>query len=74
MRIIKLTPTQFDGDLFINIDHIGDFHTSETDLRHIGKGIATYTRVGVTTHNNGGFKVRETPEQIIELIKQAIEI
>jgi hypothetical protein len=25
--------------------------------------------VGVTTHNNGGFKVKETPEEIIEKIR-----
>lgn len=28
-----------------------------------------HTRLGVTTHNNGGFEVKETPEQIIKLMK-----
>jgi hypothetical protein len=28
-----------------------------------------HTMVGVTTHNNGGFKVKETPEEIIEKIR-----
>jgi hypothetical protein len=28
-----------------------------------------FTTVGVTTHNNGGFRVKETPEEIIVKIK-----
>jgi hypothetical protein len=28
-----------------------------------------HTVVGVTTHNNGGFKVKETPEEILEKIR-----
>jgi hypothetical protein len=28
--------------------------------------------VGVTTHNNGGFNVKETPEEIIELINSGL--
>jgi hypothetical protein len=28
-----------------------------------------HTRIGVTTHNNGGFEVIESPEEIIKLIE-----
>jgi hypothetical protein len=29
-----------------------------------------HTRIGITTHNNGGFEVLETLEQINKLIEQ----
>jgi hypothetical protein len=29
-----------------------------------------HTLIGVTTHNNGGFRVKETPEEILELINK----
>jgi hypothetical protein len=33
-----------------------------------GHKMEKYTKVGVTTHNDGGFKVKETPEEIIQII------
>ena len=30
-----------------------------------------HTRVGITTHNNGGFSIVETPETLIKLINKA---
>jgi hypothetical protein len=30
-----------------------------------------HTRMGVTTHNNGGFMIVETPKEVLELIKNA---
>jgi hypothetical protein len=29
-----------------------------------------HTRMGVTTHNNGGFMIVETPKEVLELIKK----
>ena len=45
--------------LYINVQYIGHFYRDNVE---------TFTRIGVTTHNNGGFKVKETPEQIYEKI------
>ena len=60
--MIKLTANG-GGDVFVNPEHIGHI-VIERDIR----ACETFTRVGVTTHNNGGFKIKETPEQIIKLI------
>lgn len=45
--------------VFIQVAHIGHVVESETEK---------YTNVGVTTHNNGGFKVKETAGQIMKII------
>jgi hypothetical protein len=29
-----------------------------------------HTKLGITTHNNGGFAITETPEKLMELISQ----
>jgi hypothetical protein len=64
MKIIKLTRNT-GGSVYINIDHIGDFY--EVPKEEYGKIISpfAYTNVGVTTHNNGGFKVKERAENIL---------
>ena len=55
---IKLT-TIADSEIRIKIDHIGHYYGSNNPKQ---------TVVGVTTHNNGGFKVKQTVEEIDELI------
>ena len=58
MKIIKLT-SHYDGsDVYLNVDYIGHFYRGDN-----------FTAVGLTTHNNGGFKVKETPQEILDLIK-----
>jgi hypothetical protein len=59
MKIIKLTSNYDGGVIYINVEHIGHFYYNKTKSN---------TTVGVTTHNNGGFSVKETPEEILELI------
>jgi len=64
MKIIKLTSKTTGGPIYINVDAIGHFYSNrdkDTD--------EFLTVVGVTTHNNGGFKVREDAEQILKMIK-----
>ena len=56
---IKLT-TITGNEIRIKIDHIGHYYDSK---------IKKETVVGVTTHNNGGFKVTQTAEEIDELIR-----
>ena len=71
MKIIKLTSHKDDSFIYVNINEIGHFNeVKESQMWHQGEPISKkHTVVGVTTHNNGGFKVKETPEEIIEKIR-----
>jgi hypothetical protein len=56
-----LTLANGTGSVFINPNQIGHYyHNSEKSI----------TKIGVTTHNNGGFEVIESPEQINKLIEK----
>ena len=69
MRLIELTNIySTPKPVFVNVKHIGAFSRSHD--RDKGE----YTNLGVTTHNNGGYYIKETPEEIIELIKNSKEI
>ena len=59
IQFIKLTLLNTDTTVYINPEHIGHIYNNIT---------SKYTSVGVTTHNNGGFKVKETPKEIIKQI------
>lgn len=68
-KIIKLTIRLSNTEVFINSKMIGHFYRVEEE-KNI-KGLLekrSYTKVGHLTHNNGGFEVLETPEQIIQLL------
>ena len=54
--------------VYINPNLIG--HIYRYRVPRIGTD-GGYTQLGVTTHNNGGFEVTETSEEIIELIKSS---
>ena len=71
MKLIKLTSHSGNSPIYINIDEIGHFNEGEVPKMN-SNGVfkpEKFTTVGVTTHNNGGFRVKETPEEIIEKIK-----
>ena len=61
MEIIKLTNLKDDSTIYINVNHIG--HFTEVKEKH--------TSVGVITHNNGGFEVKESMEEILSLLRKA---
>jgi hypothetical protein len=67
MRIIKLTSVDKSA-IYINVEHIGHFYEVETKMEYGRLKEEKHTRVGVATHNNGGFKVIESVEKIIKLI------
>lgn len=69
MKLIKLTSRRSNNTVYINVDHIGHIYRTTEQMSYSNNSI-TYTTVGVVTHNNGGFDVKETPEEIIELINQ----
>lgn len=70
MKIIKLTsvgqgkPNDVESDIYINIDHIGHIYEVNEEKEHNILKTIKHTRVGVITHNNGGFKVKESWEEI----------
>jgi hypothetical protein len=71
MKLIKLTSHSGNSPIYINIDEIGHFNEGEVSKMN-SNGVfkpEKFTTVGVTTHNNGGFKVKETPEEILEKIR-----
>ena len=61
-NFIRLTSTADGKQIFVNINHIGHFYNMSKEIG---------TNLGVTTHNNGGFKVMETPEEIAKLINES---
>jgi len=69
MKLIQVTSKE-KKSIYINIDMIGHI-LSHTELNK-GYGVSIpITKIGVTTHNNGGFEVLETVEQVIRKINNA---
>ena len=70
MKFIKLTNTK-GNQVVLNVSHIGHLYPVEET---VGVGVSAkkgrYTKIGVTTHNNGGFRVTETVDEITELINK----
>jgi hypothetical protein len=70
MKLIVLTSYANKKHIYININEIGHFYEVEETISHNVVQKRSHTKIGVTTHNNGGFEVVETPSQIIKLIKE----
>ena len=62
-RFIKLTEcsTNVDKEVYINAEMIQAISIASIDNK---------TRVYHPSHNNGGWRVRETPKQILEIINE----
>ena len=71
MKFIKLTSTSTDKPVYINVECIGHLFSVEAKLDYGREVRCAHTRVGVTTHNNGGFEVAEDMDQIMKLIGKA---
>ena len=71
MKIIKVTSLKDKKPIYLNVEQIGDFFRVPQKLSYGSVDEAEHTRVGVTTHNNGGFSIVETPETLIKLINKA---
>ena len=70
MKIIKLTSLKGNTPIYINIDQIGHLYEVEvveaSSYGSVDK--PKHTKIGVTTHNNGGFEVKESIEEIIKYL------
>ena len=63
MKFIELTLFAHNIGIFVNVEMIGHFYRAETN----GKTHA-YTDICLLTNNNGGMKVKESVNEIIQLI------
>ena len=72
MKLIKVTSNNTNEPIYINVDQIGHIRhqpaTSEYNTHYNNIDIPSHTVIGVTTHNKGGFEVKESIEEIINLI------
>ncbi len=67
MRTIKVTTLSDKKSIYINIDMIG--HLYEIEEKDFNREPKKYTVIGTTTHNNGGFKVIESIQEVFNRIK-----
>jgi hypothetical protein len=71
MKIIKVTSLKDKSSIYVNVEQIGDFYIVPEKMNYGRVVEVEHTRLGVTTHNNGGFSIVETPEALIKLINKA---
>ena len=70
MKIIKVTSFKDKSSIYINVEQIGHFYRVPEKKSYGYVETEEHTMLGVTTHNNGGFAVTETPKELMELISQ----
>lgn len=68
MKLIKLTNLNDGIPIYVNIDQIGYIYQVPAKMNYGREEEPAYTKVSVTTHNNGGLKVAEDIEQILRMI------
>ena len=69
MKLIKLTSINNTGSVYINVEHIGHMYEVKEKVSYGSVDVEAHTVIGVLTHNNGGFKVKETVEQVLHIIE-----
>ena len=69
LRLIKVISSINNRIIYLNVDMIGDIIDVENHIEN-GKVQPRYTRVGHLTHNNGGYNVKESSEEIFKLINE----
>ena len=57
-----------DDEIYINVDHIGSIYWVPQRIAYGRVEEESHTVIGVTTHNNGGFRVKETPKEIFKML------
>lgn len=67
-KFIKVTSIKDSKPVFINCDFIGHMYRVPEKKVYGTVDEKEHTVIGVTTHNNGGFKVLETVEEILEIV------
>ena len=67
-KTIKVTTLSDKRSIYINIDMIGHIYEIPEEIIH-QRVKPKYTVIGTTTHNNGGFQVIESLEEVFKRIK-----
>ena len=62
MKFIQLSSFKNNAVVYVNIEQIGFIYDTEQ-----------YTKVSITSHNNGGLEVNQCADEIIDLINEAIQ-
>ena len=70
MKIIKVTSLKDKLSIYVNVEQIGHFYIVPEKMNYGCVEEVEHTRLGITTHNNGGFSIVETPEALIKLINK----
>ena len=70
MKIIKVTSLKDKSSIYVNVEQIGHFFRVPEKMSYGSVDEVEHTRLGITTHNNGGFAITETPEALIKLINK----
>lgn len=65
-KFIKLTSVNDSNPIYVNVEHLGHVYRVPEVMEYGKITEDAYTKIGVTTHNNGGFRVKETPEEILK--------
>ena len=71
MRLIKVTSLQDKKPVSINIEMIGHIWEAEEKMAYGRVETEKHNVIGVTTHNNGGFRVVESVDKILKLIGES---
>jgi len=71
MSFIKVTSIVDSKPIFISVNHIGHIYQVPAKKEYSREVKGAYTKIGVETHNNGGFEVVEDVNQIMKLIEKA---
>ena len=70
MKLIKLTSANNTGSIYVNVEHIGHMYEVKDKVEYGKVTVERHTVVGVVTHNNGGFRVKETVKDIVKAASQ----
>lgn len=70
MNLIKLTSSNSIGDIYINVEHIGHMYEVKETVEYGRVKVEAHTVIRTLTHNNGGFKVKETVKLIMKAVQQ----
>jgi len=70
MWMIKVTNLKGEA-IYISVNQIGHFFEAKETRSYGSVDKPKHTRIGVTTHNNGGFEVKESVKELAKLIINA---
>jgi hypothetical protein len=68
-KFIQVTSLSNGGKILVNVRQIGHFYESPEKIEYGKVQKPKHTKLGVTTHNNGGFEVKETVDEILKMIQ-----